>query len=509
MSDDYKRPEPVRYWRGNAPKPNTFISGRLLFEQDTGDVYLQYTDESNGNEVTRKLTDTSKVNRSGDVFTGPVILASQPEDVSTYIDQNNTGWNKALIAATKQYVDNVINDLNNHVSNKDIHITAYEREAWNNKVDKKDGYGLSKNDFTDAYKTKLDGISVEATKTSFVQALKAGVLLGTITIDNVSYGIYAPEIKDIDGNSATTTKLKMARSINGILFDGTKNVACFGSCHLKSGTTNKWEVTLDDFDPSLLTGSMIFVRFDAANGEASPTLQVNSTKEAPIIYKGANLGKDDIQQGALIAMVYDGQNYNVVGSSIGCVDYSYKPIIDSMKQKLDGLNNYVLNPATSTTLGGVSIGSGISVTSSGQISITKANIYNVLGIDTNSSILTDKSFTQGVILPLVPVMAGATDNTYNDDGSIKTQGTNGSKGLVPMPVAGQAGYVLYGDGTWKAPSSSAIMVGATSTANGTPGLVPMPTPDDAKKVLLGDGTWGDVTPLISTLSVDDVKAICS
>lgn len=41
------------------------------------------------------------------------------------------------------------------------------------KVDKVEGKVLSSNDFTDAYKTKLDGITVQANKTIVVNSLKS------------------------------------------------------------------------------------------------------------------------------------------------------------------------------------------------------------------------------------------------------------------------------------------------------------------------------------------------
>lgn len=49
--------------------------------------------------------------------------------------------------------------ITTHASDTTIHVTAADKTAWNNKVDKETGKGLSTNDFTDALKTKLDGIA--------------------------------------------------------------------------------------------------------------------------------------------------------------------------------------------------------------------------------------------------------------------------------------------------------------------------------------------------------------
>lgn len=46
-------------------------------------------------------------------------------------------------------------ELSSHTGDTNIHITSTERNAWNNKVDKEDGKGLSTNDYTTAEKNKV------------------------------------------------------------------------------------------------------------------------------------------------------------------------------------------------------------------------------------------------------------------------------------------------------------------------------------------------------------------
>lgn len=48
--------------------------------------------------------------------------------------------------------------LQSHVSDDVVHITSEERNAWNDKVDKVTGKGLSSNDYTNADKAKVDAI---------------------------------------------------------------------------------------------------------------------------------------------------------------------------------------------------------------------------------------------------------------------------------------------------------------------------------------------------------------
>lgn len=82
-------------------------------------------------------------------------MADTPKD---YIIIGNTGEeiNKVLkdggdFYETKQELEKI----KNHPDDTNIHISFEDRNKWNNKVDKVDGMGLSKNDFTDEYKEML------------------------------------------------------------------------------------------------------------------------------------------------------------------------------------------------------------------------------------------------------------------------------------------------------------------------------------------------------------------
>ena len=123
------------------------------------------------------------------------------------------------------------------------------------------------------------------------------------------------------------------------------------------------------------------------------------------------------------------------------------------KQKLDGIatgaNNYSLPTASASTLGGVKIGSNITL-SSGTISLTKANVTAALGYtpptqDTNTWI----------------AFKGATTTAA------------GTAGYAPAPSAGNANRYLRSDGTWAVPPDTNTtytnMSGATSSAAGKSG----------------------------------------
>ena len=106
----------------------------------------------------------------------------------------------------------------------------------------------------------------------------------------------------------------------------------------------------------------------------------------------------------------------------------------------EGANKYVLPEATSSVLGGVKVGSNITV-SSGTISLTKANVTAALG------------YTPPTTNTTYSVFKGATADAA------------GSTGLVPQPTAGNQGKYLRADGSWATPTNTTYSV-ATTSANG-------------------------------------------
>ena len=166
------------------------------------------------------------------------------------------------------------------------------------------------------------------------------------------------------------------------------------------------------------------------------------------------------------------------------------------KNKLAGIasnaNNYSLPTASSTVLGGVKVGTNLSI---------------------SSGVLSAKDTTYGV-------MKGATASA------------DGGSGLVPAPTKGNEGKYLKGDGTWGTPANTTygvvsktanglvpklpdettttkylrqdgawvvppnttygVMKGATASADGASGLVPAPTKGDSTRYLTSDGKWSSI-----------------
>ena len=119
-------------------------------------------------------------------------------------------------------------------------------------------------------------------------------------------------------------------------------------------------------------------------------------------------------------------------TSLDAVYYSDN---QTAKQYIDAKadeSSYTLPAATSSTLGGIKVGSNIT-NSSGTISITKANVTSALGYTPPT-----------------------TDTTYNDMTGA-TASAAGTHGLVPAPTAGANTKFLRGDGTWQAVAAGGDM----------------------------------------------------
>lgn len=138
------------------------------------------------------------------------------------------------------------------------------------------------------------------------------------------------------------------------------------------------------------------------------------------------------------------------------------------------VSQYSLPIASSSTLGGIKIGSNLT-------------------IDPSTGVL------------------DATDTTYSDFTGA-TSSVAGAHGLVPAPTTSDPDKFLKGDGTWDVPIGTTYtagtnvqisagnvisatdttysdFTGATSSVAGANGLVPAPAAGDQDKVLSGAGTW--------------------
>lgn len=185
------------------------------------------------------------------------------------------------------------------------------------KVDKVTGKDLSTNDFTDAYKTKLDGIETGANAYVLPQA-SASTLGGIKVGDNLAID---SSTGALSGNySAATT------SANGLMSSSDKS-------KLDGIAAGATAVTVDS--------------------------SITSSSENPV-------------QSAAIYTALAGKVDTESGKGLSSNDYT-----TTEKNKLagiaEGANNYTLPAATTSALGGVQVGSNLTVDANGVISGNYSN----------------------------------------------------------------------------------------------------------------------------------------
>lgn len=165
---------------------------------------------------------------------------------------------------------------------------------------------------------------------------------------------------------------------------------------------------------------------------------------------------------------------------------------------------YTLPTASATVLGGIKVGSNLSIDANGILSAgnsyalptASATVLGGIKVGTNLSI----NATTGVL--------SSTDTTY----AVFTGATasaNGTSGLVTAPVIADRVKYLKGDGTWGTPTDTdttyAAFTGSTTLVDGAAGLVPKPVVANRLQYLRGDGTWA--TPPDTDTDTNTVTSI--
>lgn len=183
--------------------------------------------------------------------------------------------------------------------------------------------------------------------------------------------------------SATTAKLETARSIDGIMFDGTSNTSRALSCTTAAGTVAK-TITKTGF--SLQTGAFLFVVFSITNTASNPTLNVNGTGAKPI-YISSELSTHKAEPYSLLAnkeylFVYNGSAWVVVNASMFCPNITSDSFYNNNFNNLTIPGEYYIVTTTSTSNAPLSVASGwwvrvkTAYTTSGLQVIQEARMHN-------------------------------------------------------------------------------------------------------------------------------------
>lgn len=138
--------------------------------------------------------------------------------------------------------------------------------------------------------------------------LSASTFIGDLT-GNVTGNVTG----DISGNAGSATVLATARSIDGVSFDGSKNIIHYAICST-SATAQEKIVDIEDF--SLTTGAKVLVKFTNANTASSPKLNVNSTGAKTIYFRNAILSSIYYwSSNTVLEFIYDGSRWEMVNTS--------------------------------------------------------------------------------------------------------------------------------------------------------------------------------------------------
>lgn len=161
--------------------------------------------------------------------------------------------------------------------------------------------------------------------------------------------------------------------------------------------------------------------------------------------------------------------FSFTNTATGTKTYTLPDASGTLALTSDIVSTYVLPIATTTVLGGIKVGTNLSINA-----------------------------TTGVL--------SSTDTTY----AVFTGATasaNGTSGLVTTPVIADRVKYLKGDGTWGTPTDTtyAAFTGSTSLVDGAAGLVPKPVVANRLQYLRGDGTWA--TPPDTDTDTNTVTSI--
>lgn len=156
-------------------------------------------------------------------------------------------------------------------------------------------------------------------------------------------------------------------------------------------------------------------------------------------------------------------------------------------------SGYTLPPATTTSIGGVVIGSGLDVTSAGDISIDSAYV---------SSAALDAVSSGGYIT--TSDAATIIADQISSGGYVTSSGTVASAGVADgLTATADSGYVhTSGDETisgTKTFISAAVFSNGVGFSNGT--YIPATNSANHSKYLRGDGVWSDVASATSATHV--------
>ena len=422
------------------------------------------------------------------------LIGGAPETLDTLKEiAQEINENQGAIDTINSAISDKANktDLDNHTNNTEVHVTIADKNRWNakqdvftvdeylssvstnpvqnksvynalaDKVDRVSGKTLSTNDFSNTYKTKLDGIEEGANKyvhpdspitpgsyTKVTVDQKGHVTKGsnpTLTIaeggtgatdaatalQNLGLTATAAELNKLDGVTATTEELNY---VDGV----TSNIQTqLDSKASLSTATQSANGLFSATDKKKLDGIA-----EGANKYVHPTYNAKTSGLYKITVDGLGhisaasaVTKEDITN---LGIPGTSSSYDVATQSAnGLMSSTDKKKLDSVEE---GANKYIL-PTASTTLGGVKTTSTVSSTTgytacpiiNGVVYYKDSDTTYTLGSFGVNASATELNYTKGVTSSIQTQLNGKLSTTGTAAAASKLANTS-AIGSATQPV---------------------------------------------------------------------------
>lgn len=362
--------------------------------------------------------------------TGLIKVAKSTTECDAFGGVRDASWNTDTqhLIITNANGDTIDLDLSDIASATEVSTAiagkadkTYVDTELAKKVDKVTGKGLSTNDFTDALKTKLDGIEASAEKN----------IIETVKVNGTALTPDASRAVDVTIPAATVTGVK---SDDKVLSLANKELSTtlgltYDSANKKINLTGIGSAVIASVDATdfIKDGMVEGVSFDPDTKNLTITFNTES-------------GKEDIEVDLsdLVDTYTAGTGITITGNSIAVNTSTIATVtsVNEVKAKADTAVQTVSASGTAPlTLSASKTGTAVTV--SGSVAEMKA----------------------------------------------ATASTAGSAGIVPAPAAGKQASFLRGDGTWAVPSNTnTTYTFANGTAGN---FTVTPSDGDAQTVSIG------------------------
>lgn len=270
---------------------------------------------------------------------------------------------------------------------------GYLDQLFNGKVSVAEGMGLSSNDFTTAYKNKLDGLSNYTLPTASATTL-GGIKVGT----NLSIADGVLSAVDTTYSAATTSAAGLMSAADKVKLNGI--AASANNYTLPVATTS----TLG----GVKQGTNVTIASDGTIS-ATDTTYSNATITAAGLMSSTDKSKLD-------GIAANANNYTLPTASasvLGGIKVGTNLSIDSNGVLSSTDTKYTLPTASASTLGGVKVGTNLSIDANGVLSSTNTTYSTATTSTAGLMSATDKQ-NLDTVYGLVSADADGTINKFNE-----------------------------------------------------------------------------------------------